>query len=337
MSGGVDSSVAAAMLLEQGCSVEGVFMHLAQPDIEEQTARVRDIADHLGIPLTVVDLREAFNREVLDYFSKEYGHGRTPNPCVVCNRKIKCSSLLEHAAAVQADFLVTGHYARIMAVNGGRFGLFRGKDPAKDQSYFLCWLRQEQLARLILPLGAFTKEEVRVLAAKYGIAGQHGPESQDVCFLQGSSIGDFLATRDPQTMRPGKVTTSDGAVIGRHEGLGRFTIGQRRGLGIPDATPYYVVALDGENNRVVVGKKEELYRQTLAVSKMNWLRGHAPALPQIFQVQIRYRHAGAPAEVAAVDGEQVRVRFDAPQRAITPGQFAVFYQGDEVVGGGEID
>jgi tRNA-specific 2-thiouridylase len=297
---------------------------------------VRGIAGILGIPLTVLDLREAFNREVLEYFSTSYASGRTPNPCVVCNWKIKCGKLLEYAVAIQADFLATGHYARIIAGDGGGYRLCRGKDSLKDQSYFLCWLRQEQLSHLLLPLGELTKEEVRSIAAKYSLAGQHGPESQDICFLQGESVSEYLAAHDPQTMRSGKVTTLEGIEIGQHEGLSRFTIGQRRGLGIPDATPYYVIALDADNNRVVVGKKEHLFRQILDVCKVNWAGGDEPELPQTFHVQIRYRHQGAPADVFPLERGRVHVKFHVPQRAITPGQFAVFYRGEEVVGGGEI-
>jgi tRNA-specific 2-thiouridylase len=339
MSGGVDSSVTAALLKEQGYEVHGFFMALAQPDLDQQIARVQRVADYLKIPLSVVDLARAFEQQVIDYCGTTYYSGRTPNPCMVCNATVKFGRLLEEIIAHGLDFQATGHYVRAVHEPGGEARLLKGIDPQKDQSYFLGRLQQRQIARLQTPLGEYTKARVYQVAAAIGLQGLHGSESQDVCFLQGRDMGTFLAQRLTRPPEPGPIVTRDNTVIGRHRGLVNFTVGQRRGLGIPDATPYYVLGLDVRKNRVIVGKKEDLLRDGLTVRNLNWLAGMQPELPQEFGVKIRYRHRTAAAIIdRAGDGSDglLRIRFHTPQTAVTPGQFAVFYQGDEVIGSGEI-
>jgi len=337
MSGGVDSSVVAALLMERGARVQGVFMALAQPDLAGQIARVRGVADLLGIPLAVIDLGETFKREVVDYFCDSYFAGKTPNPCVVCNRMVKCGKLLAHVRTyLGADFLATGHYARIQTSPGPKFHLLKGVDPKKDQSYFLSGLGQEQLAQLLFPLGGMEKDEVYRLAAGCGFSFQAREESQDVCFLKDVSVGDFLAGCRPSPPLPGRIVTLQGRDLGAHQGIHLYTIGQRRGLAIPDSTPYYVVGLDAGKNRVLVGKEADLLHGRLVLSKVSWLAGTPPQLPGVYAVKIRYRHQAAEAEVFAREDGGALVVFAEQQRAITPGQFAVLYAGDEVIGAGEI-
>jgi len=340
MSGGVDSSVTAALLKEQGFAVHGFFMALSQPDLDQQIARVRKVADFLKIELTVVDLAREFQQQVLDYCATTYFNGRTPNPCMVCNSTVKFGRLLEEITARGLDFQATGHYVRIVHTPGSPSRLLKGRDPKKDQSYFLGRLQQKQIARLQMVLGEYTKDRVYRLAEKIGLKGLHGKESQDVCFLQDSDLGTFLAQRYEQKPQPGDIISSDNIILGQHRGLVNYTVGQRRGLGIPDATPYYVIGLDVKDNRIIVGKKEDLLRNELKVSKVHWIAGKRPDLPLTLLVKIRYRHRGAEAIVdraAARDSDDMlRISFTAPQGAITPGQFAVFYQDDEVIGSGEI-
>ncbi len=335
MSGGVDSSVTAAILKQQGYAVRGVFMAFGQPDLSAQIERVEQVAAKLAVRLDVIDVEDVFRAKVLDYFCDAYLAGRTPNPCVVCNPNVKFGRLLAAAQELGAELLATGHYARLQH-SEGQVRLLKGLDPKKDQSYFLHRLGQSQLASLLFPLGAYTKEHVRELAAEFGIAGVHGSESQDVCFLQGTTVAAFLEAHGP-TPVDGEIVRGDGTVLGRHHGIHRYTIGQRRGLGIPDATPYYVVELDAANNRVVVGKDDELWRDVLSLRQVTWNAGKPPQLPVRLAVKIRYSHSGAEATIEPEDDDgRFVVRFDSPQRAVAPGQFAVFYDDDEVVGGGEI-
>lgn len=336
MSGGVDSSVTAALLLQAGCRVRGYFLALAQPDLDAQIVQVRGVAAALGVPLEILDLRDAFRSAVLEPFARGYLAGQTPNPCMVCNPAIKCGRLLDHVLARGCDFLATGHYARIQRMPGGRVLLLRGRDPKKDQSYFLSQLRGDQLARLRFPLGGYTKEEVRGLAAGFSIAGVHGAESQDVCFLDDGGVTGFLARQGIRGTGPGRVVTAAGLVLGQHGGIEGFTIGQRRGLGIPDATPWYVIGLDAGSNTVVAGKEPDLWQRSLRTDPVNWISGEAPALPRATLVRIRYRHREAEAQLANEADGGVRITFTKPQRAITPGQYAVFYEGEAVLGGGVI-
>jgi len=339
MSGGVDSSVAAALLKKAGYAVRGFFMALAQPDIDRQVAGVQRIAARLAVPLEVVYLERDFAEEVLDYFTAGYLAGRTPNPCIICNLKIKFGRLMDMIMERGADLMATGHYARIGQGAGGSFQLLKGRDPQKDQSYFLCRLSQARIARLRLPLGEYTKVEVYRMATELGLAGLYGAESQDVCFLKDRGVEDFLAIRHGGIAAGrlgGAIITADGRILGHHNGIHGFTVGQRRGLGIPDATPYYVIGIIPHENKVIVGKKEDLYQRRLIIGNINWINGAAPDLPQNFTVKIRYRHQGAAALVTAADADRLLVHFKEPQRAITPGQFAVLYQDDAMIGGGEI-
>lgn len=336
MSGGVDSSVTAALLKKQGYQVQGVFMTLAQPDIEAQVARVRAMAERLGVELSVIDLHQEFSELVLSYFRGSYFRGLTPNPCVVCNRQIKFGLFMEKALAGGAEFLATGHYVRNHLGSDGLYHLLKGNDPGKDQSYFLCQLRQEQLARVRFPLGEFHKEAVYGMAAEFGLEFTRSEESQDVCFLKDQSVGDFLGQDGSSADYSGPVVTVAGRELGQHQGIHRFTIGQRRGLGLPDATPWYVVGLEPEDNRAIVGKKEDLFRSRLQVAEVNWLSGQAPELPVELEVRIRYRHQPVAARLVAEERGGIEVIFGEPQRAISPGQFAAFYRGEELLGGGPI-
>ena len=337
MSGGVDSSVTAALLKKQGYEVEGVFMALAQPDIDQQIERVKAMANQIGVELSVIDLQESFSEKVLGYFRESYFEGLTPNPCVVCNREVKFGLLMARALAGGADFMATGHYVRSSHSNeDGLYHLFKGCDPAKDQSYFLCRLTQEQLARVIFPLGEYKKDEVYGLAEEMGFEFTRSEESQDVCFLKDQDVGEFLAEPKSPASCEGQVVTADGRQVGTHPGVHHFTIGQRRGLGIPDATPWYVIGLEPTECRVIVGKKEELFKSSLRVSQVNWLAGTSPELPLELEVKIRYRHQTETARIEVAEEGAVEVFFAEPQRAITPGQFAAFYRGEELLGGGPI-
>jgi len=335
MSGGVDSSVTATLLKNLGYNVHGFFMWLAQPDLERQIERVKTVATHLDIPLTVVDLAAEFKNIVLEYFTSSYFKGKTPNPCVLCNPRIKFGRLLEEILACGCDFMATGHYARIVRYSDDTFHLLRGLDPQKDQSYFLHRLTQEQLGRVLMPLGAQTKKNVYRMAAELGLAGLHGGESQDVCFLKDQDIHTFMA-KHTADKNSGPIVNLEGKEMGHHKGIQYYTVGQRKGLGIPDATPYYVVALDPLQNAVVIGKKDALLQRKMSVAEMNWLSGVEPDLEQDFLTRIRYRHKGAAAQFMATAAKMYEVRFHEPQLAVTPGQFAVFYREDEVIGGGVI-
>lgn len=337
VSGGVDSAMSAALLQEKGFKVKPLFFRLGLSDQDEQQARAEDIGERLGLVTEVIDLELAFREKVLDYFCRSYYQGFTPNPCVVCNPYIKFAALLQEAEQRGCRWLASGHYARAMTGKGG-VSLHSALDKNKDQSYFLCGLSREQLSRTVFPLGTWLKEEVRSRATTAGLADLTGSESQDVCFLKNSSVGDFLrnsCSEAEDKTREGYIVDRSGKVLGSHAGIFSYTVGQRRGLGIPDSTPYYVLAVDPETNRIIVGKEEELRQSSCRVTELNWLRGYPPEMPATYQVKIRYRHPGAGARVTAA-GEGVRVEFQEPQRAVTPGQFAVFYKETEVLGGGII-
>jgi len=334
MSGGVDST-ACAIMLQKTHAVQGFFMHLAQPDYQGQLARVEEIAARLGIGLTVVDLRRQFEERVLDYFSSSYRSGLTPNPCLVCNREIKFGLMATAMIAAGVDTMATGHYARVVE-RDGTFHLHQGIDRHKDQSYFLARLHQAQLSRLRLPLGNRTKDETYAFVATHGFTGFSGSESQDVCFLAAESVGDFLARRLPDLAGDGPVVTIDGREIGRHRGLFRHTVGQRRGLGLPDSSPWYVVRLDPASNSLIVGKQEDLLQQQVEIADLHWLAGIPAQSGDRFEVRLRSTHRGATATFETADETRALLNFDLPQRAVTPGQFAVLYRGDEVLGSGVI-
>ncbi len=353
LSGGVDSMVAAALLKDQGCEVIGLHFLTgyesmapppdAAPSAGGETAspdsttaeKVAAMADRLAIPLHVVDLRAAFQHQVVDYFIQGYGQGSTPNPCLVCNPAIKFGHLLTHAHRLGAQCLATGHYARIETAADGRRRLLRGVDPVKDQSYFLARLSQDQLCRAVLPLGDQTKARTRRIAVEKGLRPSVAEESQDICFIHDGAYGEFLQTQPGFASRPGPIQTVDGEVIGRHEGLHLFTVGQRRGINCPAARPYYVVRIDTAANRLIVGFKEDLAKDRCNVAGINWII-EPPRNSLAAQVRLRYRHTAAPARVVPESDTTARVIFEQPQTAITPGQGAVFYRDDEVLGGGWI-
>ena len=343
MSGGVDSAVAAALLQREGHDVIGVTMRLwaqddpAAPRYHRRCCSVEDIddaraaADLLGIPHYVVNLERQFASEVVDYFVEEYRRGRTPNPCLPCNERIKFGSLLERARALDASALATGHYARIEA--NGSYRLLRAADPEKDQSYVLYTLGQRELAQLRFPIGGLRKAEVRAIASGLGLLNADKPDSADICFLPTEDYREFIAQRVPQ--HGGDIVDANGAVLGQHEGVAGFTIGQRRGLGVAVGERRYVTEIDPAANVVTVGGEEELLSSRLEVEALRWVAGRPPAAELAAGVKVRYRSAAAPASIGLA-GERAVVRFQAPQRAVAPGQAAVFYRGDEVLGGGLI-
>ncbi len=331
MSGGVDSTVTAALLKENGYRVHGFFMLLPLPGLEQQRRKVTQVAEQLHIPLTCVDIRNSFTDVVIAHFISSYKQGLTPNPCVHCNRHIKFGLLMQVMREHEMAKTATGHYARITGT-GPVPELRRGADQGKDQSYFLCRLDNDQLSRLLLPLGEYTKETTYRKAAELGF-DFNGQESQDVCFLQ-TDLGEFLAANGMHSLQ-GDIVTTSGTRVGTHNGIWNYTVGQRRGLGIPDATPWYVVALDAKKNRVIVGKNDQLMLKTVTVHSTQW---YSPP-PRQWEglVQIRSRHRAAPAVLDRINGQRYRILFDTPQRAVTPGQYAVFYDGDRLVGSGIIE
>ena len=342
MSGGVDSSVAAALLHEEGYAVIGLWMHVLGEGPPEEAPSFRDAlssAQTLGIPLFPVDLRATFQAEVIDYFLREYRSGRTPNPCALCNPRVKFGALMERGAALGAERFATGHYARVeWDSEGERFVLLRGVDTKKDQSYFLWGLAQGQLARCLFPVGGLTKKEVREQARKRGLALSERGESQEICFIPHGDYRDFLRSRRiGEFAVEGEIVDTEGRPLGRHEGIFAFTIGQRQGIGIPARRPYYVLRIDPPTNRVVVGQKEDLLGDKLVAQGMHWVSIAPPKKEFRALGKIRYRHAGGQCRVTPRGEAEVVVRFDEPQEAITPGQALVLYQADRVLGGGWIE
>lgn len=334
MSGGVDST-ACALLLRERYDIRGFLMRLAQPDFETQRSRVENIASRLGIPLQVVDLRQAFEQHVLDYFSVSYFGGLTPNPCVICNREIKFGLFLKTILDCGMTHMATGHYARLEKI-GDTFRLFKGIDPSKDQSYFLSRLSQNQLARIIFPLGGQTKDSTYRFVEERGFTDFRGLESQDVCFLGDTTIGSFLETRLTEPGEEGPILATTGERLGTHHGLFRYTVGQRRGLGIASDAPLYVTELDVGRNAVIVGGNDKLYKRKMQIADYHWLAGAPPATTREYTVRIRYSHRGSAARLVLRDDGGGEIVFSEPQRAITPGQFAVVYDQDELLGSGII-
>jgi tRNA-specific 2-thiouridylase len=341
MSGGVDSTVAAARLQAEGCEVVGLWMQTVGEGPPETSPSFRDActaARALGIPLTAVDLRAPFQEEVIAYFLRDYLVGKTPNPCALCNPRIKFGLLMERALASGAELFATGHYARVeQEPEEGRFALLRGIDKKKDQSYFLWGLAQEQLSRCCFPNGESTKEEVRQMAQARGLPASGRGESQDICFIPRGDYRSFL-TRELKDAcaAEGEIVDTIGRALGRHPGVFGFTIGQRQGIGVPAKRPYYVLRIDPAANQVVVGPKEDLLARGLVARGMRWVSMPPPQAGLKAMGQIRYRHAAAPCEVTPRTEAEVVVRFDEPQEAITPGQALVLYRDERLLGGGWI-
>ena len=359
MSGGVDSSVVAGMLHRAGERVVGLTMQLWNqrrlPEIATEAATgrccslddvydARHVAQHLGIPYYVVNFEQRFEQQVVKPFIDEYLAGRTPIPCTLCNNFIKFDQFLEMAEGVGAERIATGHYARIAwNPDSGRWEMRRSADRAKDQTYFLCGLTQEQLSRTIFPLGGFEKSAVRELARELGIPTAEKPDSQEICFVPNGDYAGFIdAYFREQGISPtenhGELVTTDGRVVGEHAGVHHFTVGQRRGLRVAAGEPLYVIATEPATRRVIVGRNDALLRPSMRVKDVNWISIGPPVEPVRTEVKIRNKHAAAAATIfPASDASRVEVRFDEPQRAVTPGQGAVFYSGDLVLGGGWIE
>lgn len=333
LSGGVDST-AAALLLRDKYDLTGFFMRLDQPDYEQQLIRVTHIAKKLSIPLTVLDLRKEFQLKILEYFSISYAKGLTPNPCMICNKEIKFGFLLDAMLNGDCELATSGHYARLVQQDGLQ-KLYKGYDKKKDQSYFLARLTQQQLANILFPLGGLEKQQIYDFVNKHGFTDFEGKESQDVCFLQDGKVADYLeqVLHLPSTV--GNIIDTNGKILGKHRGVHHYTIGQRRGLGISDVSPYYVVGLKPETNEVIVGKNEQLMRHKLILDNIHWISATAPDLTKKFSVRIRYTHPGATARIIP-ENNLLRVQFDTAQRGITPGQFGVIYDDDELLGSGVI-
>ena len=349
MSGGVDSSVTAALMVEAGYDVIAITMRLGTHDtIEIESDKpnccslegvedARRVATQLGIPFYAVNYEETFRQSIVDYFADEYVSGRTPSPCVICNQDLKFGKLLELAAQLEVDYVATGHYARIeQEPETGRYVLRKGLDSRKDQSYFLFSLTQAQLSRALMPLGGYEKDEVREVARKYQLRTAEKPESQELCFIADDNYKRFLKDRIPEQIQEGDIVDREGRVLGEHQGIPFYTVGQRKGLGISAKVPLYVTELKVHDNTIVVGKNEDLLADTMQVEEVNLITMDKLAEPIRAEVKIRYKDTGAPAMISPLNDTEVEVKFDQPRRAVTPGQAAVFYDGDTVVGGGWI-
>ncbi len=350
MSGGVDSSVAAAILLRQGYEVIGVTLQIWQ-DMDEERQKseggccslsavddARRVANKLGIPYYVLNFKDIFNKTVIEYFKEEYFKGRTPNPCIACNRHVKWQAMLDKALSMGIDYIATGHYAKVMQdAATGRFILKKSVTDRKDQTYALYNLTQQQLSHTLMPVGDYTKDEIREIAKEIGLSVASKPDSQEICFIHDNDYGKFLSDNSDKKIVPGKFLDTKGNVLGNHKGIVHYTVGQRKGLGIAFGKPMFVVAVNPENNTVVLGDDSEVFSETLTASDLNFISIEKPMDGMRVNAKIRYSAKEAPATINVIDENTIRVVFDTPQRAITPGQSVVFYDGDIVVGGGTID
>jgi tRNA-specific 2-thiouridylase len=345
MSGGVDSSVAAALLKQQGYDVTGMMLRLwSEPGKEDSNrcctpdsmGQARRVAAKLDIPFYVVDAKEIFRKTVVQYFLDGYASGQTPYPCLVCNQVIRWGFLLDHALALGADYMATGHYARVREADDGRVKLLRSVDAAKDQSYVLHVLSQDQLRRARFPVGDYPKAEIRKIAESFGLPTASRADSQDLCFLAGDDYRNFIQRNLPEINKPGKIVTRDGNVIGQHNGLSNYTIGQRKGLGISSPAPLYVISKVGTENTLVVDTREELGNLDIHSKDVNWVGGAVPPTPFQAMIKIRYTAHPKPGLVTPIGSSEMLIRLEMPARDITPGQAAVIYIEDEVIGGGII-
>lgn len=347
MSGGVDSAVAAALLKQQGYEVIGITLLLYDPAPAPANAALRSCcgsaaigaarrtAAALGIPHYYWDLREQFAEQVIVHFCAEYSQGRTPNSCLVCNHRLKFGLLMERAAGLGAECLASGHYARRQAAADGSWRLLQGRDTARDQSYFLFQLTQQQLKRLLLPIGEYTKDEVRRIAGELNLPVALRPDSQDICFAL-PNCREFLQRRHPELFRPGKILNTAGEVLGEHSGTAGFTLGQRKGLGLALGRRHYIVRIDAAENIIVLGSADEACRSVVYTERINWIAGRPPCLPCPVRAKVRSQGSGSRAQIEPADNGSVRVVFEEPQFAPAPGQAVVFWEGDELLGGGII-
>ena len=352
MSGGVDSSVAAYLLKEQGYDVVGVTMQIWQKEdacsIEENggccglsaVEDARRVAAALKIPYYVMNFRQEFQKSVIDYFTDEYLNGRTPNPCIACNRYVKWEALLNRSLSIGADYIATGHYARIEQLPNGRYALRRSAALAKDQTYALYNLTQEQLKRTLMPVGAYSKDEIRAIAERKGLLVADKPDSQDICFVPDGDYASFIEKtvreRSGQELPDGNFVTPDGRILGRHKGIVHYTVGQRKGLGLALGYPAFVLEIRPETNEVVIGTYEESLTRTVKADGLNFMSIEDLTEPRGVFAKIRYNHKGAWCTVEKTGSDEVTCRFEEPQRAVTPGQALVFYDGEYVLGGGTI-
>jgi tRNA-uridine 2-sulfurtransferase len=347
MSGGVDSSVAAALLVEAGYDVVGMMMRLWSEETTEGGAHnrcctpeqmndARRIADKLGIPFYVLDTKDVFRNTVVEYFIDQHSQGVTPNPCIECNRHIRFTYLFENAMALDADYLATGHYARIDQ-RDDRYRLRMGIDPKKDQSYVLCVLQQNHLAHTLFPVGEYPKDEVRKIAERFGLPTASKQDSQDLCFLGDGDYRRFLRDHSPAIMQKGPIVLKTGEVIGEHDGLANYTIGQRKGLGVSYHEPLYVIATNPYRNALIVGIRDELGQSLFTAKRVNWINGVPPQSAIEATVKIRYKAKPVPATITPLPDDRMHVALATPLRDVTPGQGAVIYDGDVCLGGGIIE
>ena len=348
LSGGVDSSVAAYLLKEQGYDVIGVTMQIWQEEdsctVEENggccglsaVEDARRVAQKLDIPYYVMNFRKEFQKQVIDYFTREYLEGRTPNPCIACNRYVKWESLLKRSLEIGADYIATGHYARVEQLPNGRYAIRNSVTAKKDQTYALYNLTQEQLARTLMPVGAYTKDEIRKIAEEAGLLVAHKKDSQEICFVPDNDYAGFIKNSTGKTIPKGNFVLADGKVIGEHQGIIHYTIGQRKGLNLSMGHPVFVTKIRPDSNEVVIGENEDLFVNTLICDRVNFMAMEGLDGEVRLKAKIRYNHPGAECVISPAEDGKVRVTLDQPQRAITPGQAVVFYQGEYVAGGGII-
>lgn len=348
MSGGVDSSVTAYLLKEAGYDVIGVTMQIWQEESEQSMEEnggccglsavedARRVANSLGIPYYVMNFRDEFKAQVMDYFLEEYLQGRTPNPCIACNRYVKWEALLHRALEIGADYIATGHYARIEQLENGRYVIKNSVTAKKDQTYALYNLTQEQLAHTLMPVGAYTKEQIRKIAEDIGLLVANKPDSQDICFIPDNDYAKFIHENANQEIKPGNFVDLAGKVLGTHKGITNYTVGQRKGLQLSLGRPVFVVEIRPETNEVVIGDNSDVFQEVLYANQLNFMAIADLEGEMTVTAKIRYSHEGAVAHIKKIGEDLLECRFDAPQRAITPGQAVVFYKDDYVVGGGSI-
>lgn len=348
MSGGVDSSVAAYLLKEQGYDVIGITMRIWQDEDPDKTPDggccgisavddARRVAQMLDIPYYVLDFRNEFKKEVMDYFVDEYLHGRTPNPCIVCNRKVKWEALLRRSLEIGADYIATGHYARIEQLPNGRYAIKNSVTSAKDQTYALYNLSQYQLAHTLMPVGEYEKNEIRKIAEKNGLLVANKPDSQDICFVPDGDYAAFIEREAKEVPPPGNFVTRDGKILGQNKGITHYTIGQRKGLNLSMGHPVFVTEIRPDTNEVVIGEAEDVFTYELTCSRLNFMSVNDISSKTRALAKIRYSHRGEMCEIERIDEDKLRVVFDNPVRAVTPGQAVVFYDGEFVLGGGIIE